>query len=529
MNKKSTFSENFHASVDKNSTEAFRVSNGLDIVLDREEAYDASKLNCFAFRRKTDEIDGLSLAVGNMVSGFPFEIEGIRFHNSECAYIAGMFSHNTDIHHDLQIALRNERNGFMSKKKIRRFNEHAKRADWEMYNIHWMLYVVWCKTVGNENFRNMLLSFPNDAVIIEDSTFQNGTTAAVWGAKNKVHKELSNSHEKELKANREKKGAIRKALDGKRLGEWRKQGTFVGKNIMGKILMLCREAALNGTIPPIDVNLLKSKNIHFFGRALTFESIPAITEQQVESDCHIVLDREEVYDPNIHNVWCFKRVDDIVEGVKLDLCNMTSCYPFECQGVKWRSSEELYLCGEFSNDTEEHRQIQRELISAKSPFAAKQYFKSKHLKQVRADFTEFRTQWMLWVVWQKCLGSLEFRRKLLSIPDDVVLVEETTTDNKGTGHIWGCSNRELVKVRKEKEAELKEKYAYLSKDSLKLLINIEINLIRKIGLFKGQNNIGKILMICRRCLKNGTQPDIDLQLLESKNIYIFGKRISFVK
>ena len=62
------------------------------IVLDRVEAYDASVLNCYAFRRGTDMVDGLSLSLGNMVSGYPFEIEGVRFYKSECAYIAGMFS-----------------------------------------------------------------------------------------------------------------------------------------------------------------------------------------------------------------------------------------------------------------------------------------------------------------------------------------------------------------------------------------------------------------------------------------------------
>lgn len=49
----------------------------------------------------------------------------------------------------------------------------------------------------------------------------------------------------------------------------------------------------------------------------------------------IVLDRVEAYNPAKQNVWPFKHVDDIVEGVKLDLCNMTSCYPFEVEGVKW--------------------------------------------------------------------------------------------------------------------------------------------------------------------------------------------------
>lgn len=78
----------------------------------------------------------------------------------------------------------------------------------------------------------------------------------------------------------------------------------------------------------------------------------------------IILDREEVYDPKAQNVWPFKHVDDIVEGIKLNLGNMTSCYPFEVEEVKWRSTEELYLAGEFSNNTTEHLTIQEELRAA---------------------------------------------------------------------------------------------------------------------------------------------------------------------
>lgn len=499
------------------------------IVLDQMEAYDASHLNCYAFRRGTDEINGLSLALGNMVSGFPFKVEGRLFMNSESAYIAGMFSEDRNFRHaKLQQELLGETNGFMAKKRVRRQNEAEKRADWEEFNIQWMLYVVWCKTVGNKDFRNMLLALPNNAVLIEDSTFQNGATATVWGTKNKTHRELSKQYKKELQAKGEKKGAIEKTLDEKRLGEWRKKGVFEGKNIMGKILMLCREAALYGTIPPIDVNLLKSKKIHLLHKELTFDFIPVIKDEPIIRDNEIVLDRMETYDPQKVNIWPFHKVDDIVEGIKLDLCNMTSWYPFECLGVKWRSSEELYLCGEFSNDTKEHRQIQQELISAKSPYASKRFVKGKHRKQVREDFAEFRTQWMLWVVWQKCLGSLEFRRKLLSIPNDVIVVEDTTTDTGGTGHIWGCTNKELCKAKKNRSEMAKSIYSHLSKESKDLLINIYVNELRNIGIFKGQNNIGKILMICRQCLKNGTQPDIDLKLLDSKNIFILGKRISFL-
>lgn len=497
------------------------------IVLDREEAYDASILNCYAFRRGTDSVEGHTLAVGNMVSGFPFAIEGVTFQNSECAYIAGMFSEDTNRHLELQEVLSIEGNGFMAKKKIRRFNEDAKRADWEEFNVQWMLYCVWCKVVGNADFRDMLLAIPSDAVIIEDSTFQNGSTASIWGTKNHEQRRLTTEYKKELEADGLCKGAIKKACDEKRLGEWRKQGSFVGKNLMGKILMLCRDALLQGTTPDIDLELLRSKRIYLFGKLLKFYNIPTLSEKTNEVDEAIILDHEEVYNPKIQNVWSFKHVDDIVEGIKLDLCNMTSCYPFEVDGVKWRSSEELYLCGEFSDDTAEHISIQEELRAAKSPYAAKRFVKGKHRKEVREDFTEYRTQWMLWCVWQKCKGNIDFRRKLLSIPANIILVEETTTDTGGSGQIWGCSNRELVEARKTLAQSITQKYTDLSKKNLAFLINVETNAIRNVGVFKGQNNIGKILMICRDCVKRGIEPEIDLNLLRSKNIFILGKRLTF--
>lgn len=497
------------------------------IILNSVEAYDASKLNCYAFRRGTDTVDGHILAVGNMVSGFPFTVEGVTFQNSECAYIAGMFSSDIDNHLALQEALQAETNGFIAKKKIRRFNEDKKRTDWEEFNVQWMLYCVWCKVVSNREFRDMLLAIPSDAVLIEDSTFQNGTTAAVWGTKNATQRRLAADYKKQLEANGYSKAAIKRACDAKRLGEWRKQGVFVGKNLMGKILMLCRDAVLRGTTPDIDLELLRSKRIYLFGRLLTFDSIPTVGEAVERVEEAIILDQEEVYDPKTQNVWPFKRVDDIVEGIKLDLCNMTSCYPFAVNGVKWRSSEELYLAGEFSNDTAEHRSIQEELRAARSPYASKRFVKGKHRKQVREDFLEFRTQWMLWCVWQKCKGNLDFRKKLLSIPNDVILIEETTTDTGGSGQTWGCSNRELVEARKAKAQVLTESHTDLSKKNLNFLINIETNDLRNIGIFKGQNNIGKILMICRDCIKRGIEPDIDLELLRSKQIFILGKLLIF--
>ena len=234
------------------------------------EAYDASTLNCFAFRHGYDVRQGLPLSLGNMVRGYGFDLQGIHFHNSECAYIAGAFSDDTAAHHAIQSQLVACDNGFAAKKTIRKPHDSEKRADWESFNVEWMKYVVWQKCLGNEDFRQLLLSFPKDAVIIEDSTFQRGSTATVWGTRNDELKKRLNALRKELKAQGMCKAAIKREQDRMRLGEWATVGQFVGQNLMGKILMACKEALEKGTDPYIDYALLTRKHIHILGKELSF-------------------------------------------------------------------------------------------------------------------------------------------------------------------------------------------------------------------------------------------------------------------
>ena len=242
-----------------------------DILISTDvEAYDASTLNCYAFRRGTDERNGIVLSLGNMVSGCPFEIEGISFENSECAYIAGAFSLGTPQHLALQRQLTVCTNGFMAKKGIRKPHDSEVRADWEVFNVEWMKYVVWQKCLGNSDFRKLLVSLPDDAVIIEDSTFQAGRTATVWGTRNIELKKRLNAYKKELKAQGYNKAAIKRECDTKRLGEWSQVGVFVGRNVMGKILMACRRALVNGTEPNIDYALLRNSHINILGTELPF-------------------------------------------------------------------------------------------------------------------------------------------------------------------------------------------------------------------------------------------------------------------
>lgn len=241
------------------------------------------------------------------------------------------------------------------------------------------------------------------------------------------------------------------------------------------------------------------------------------------SELVATLGREERIVASEAPVWCFKKVADVVEGIEMRLSNMAGGYKFQFAGVNWPSSEQLYLAGEFTDPI-----IQKELLSQTSGYAAKRFIKAKHKAQVREDFPTFRLQWMLFVVWQKCLGSEAFREKLLSIPEGVILVEETTRDTGGTAHIWGCKNKELIAERRKVALRIKRwSGENLTKKAIDLKINIETNKIRNIGEFVGQNNMGKILMICRRCLIEGCEPPIDHALLNSANITIFGNRLTF--
>ncbi len=242
----------------------------------------------------------------------------------------------------------------------------------------------------------------------------------------------------------------------------------------------------------------------------------------------LVLGKYEVI-PASPKVWAVQKEDDIIHGINLKLSNMFKGFPFEAAGHTWKDSERLYLLGEFSNDTAEHRMIQEALVNNYAGgYAAKRYGKSKFKKQVREDFDgDFRLQWMLWVVWQKTKGNKDFQNLLLQIPSDVYVLENTSTDTGGTAKVWGCCNKELTKARKAHVEKVTAANSHLSKKAHGELIAVERNKIDSVGTWEGENNMGKILMTCRNCIIDGTEPQIDLDLLRSKQIHILGQLLTF--
>ena len=246
----------------------------------------------------------------------------------------------------------------------------------------------------------------------------------------------------------------------------------------------------------------------------------------------IILGRVEHINASHFNCLSFAKASDMVNGINVRLSNMAGGYPFSFGGVTWHDSETLYLCGEFSDSSEKHLLVQEDMQRQTSGFAAKRFIKKRNSNLIRQDFADFRIQWMLYVVWQKCMGNADFANLLLKLPHDAIIIEDTTKQHGDTKEVWGCTNTELAirraELKKKVTRQAKTDNPKISKVALKRLVNMEICKVNSFGEFVGQNNLGKILMICRNCLSCGMEPQIDYALLESKDIHILGKRISFI-
>ena len=243
------------------------------------------------------------------------------------------------------------------------------------------------------------------------------------------------------------------------------------------------------------------------------------------------LGRVEKYDATQVHCCSFAKASDIADGIKVRFSNMAGGYPFSFLGITWKDSETLYLCGEFSDASDKHLSVQKEMQRQTSGFAAKRFVKKRNKANIRQDFADFRIQWMLYVVWQKCMGNADFANLLLKLPHDAIIIEDTTKQHGDTKEVWGCTNQALsakrAEVKKETVRQAKESNPKISKAALKRIVNSETCKVNGIGTFVGQNNLGKILMICRDCLIQGLEPPIDYNFLETKDIHILGKRISF--
>lgn len=252
------------------------------IDLQSVKTIDCRKQCVWAFRKSEDVVknegEEVENKLGNMAAcKFKVTIDNDEyiFSNSEALYICGMFSHNTAEHNEIQKALFEEKSGYSAKKNVRRKNEDKKRADWNDYNVEWMKWVILQKVQGSAEFRDLLLKIPSNAIIVENSTFQQkkeNDTSAFWGARNEELKTATKTVENYIDFTHPyEKKVVTDRLKMKARNELQYIGKYVGVNCMGGILKMAQLYLLNGTPMPIDYDLLNSKYIHLFGHLLQFK------------------------------------------------------------------------------------------------------------------------------------------------------------------------------------------------------------------------------------------------------------------
>jgi transcriptional regulator with XRE-family HTH domain/predicted NAD-dependent protein-ADP-ribosyltransferase YbiA (DUF1768 family) len=242
------------------------------------------------------------------------------------------------------------------------------------------------------------------------------------------------------------------------------------------------------------------------------------------------------YDATMFDCWAFKGADDEKDGIVLDFGNQCSGYPFPFHGHTFQTSESAYLCGQFSENTEECKRIQYQLLYERNGYTAKKRVKNANQNLIRSDWEEFRAEWMLYVIWAKCKGNKDFADKLKSIPKDAIIIEDSTTVHEGTSVFWGSKNEELEAAREKvaRYVELqymrKVRQGKIKKNQTELNDEIQAarNELHYVGKFKGGHNyMGKILKRCQVALLDGTEPTINYDLLREKKIYLFGELLSF--
>ena len=243
--------------------------------------YDTMKRECWCFNSEYDVKDGVSLKVGNMSNGYGVKILGMYFPNSEVPYQLAIFD-NSEKSIEIQKEIVDPQNGWLTNglRMKRKFikSEPGKIDDYWRYRrdtefekgeqlwcYEWMKWIVWEKVKQNKDFKNILLSIPRDAVIIEQAQKKSDTQ---WGAWNE---ELIYEREIVTKTAQFENGVGKLAKAVKEVsclvnnvGEW------VGENAMGQILTMAKLALYDRVEMPIDETILNDANINWFGQVLRF-------------------------------------------------------------------------------------------------------------------------------------------------------------------------------------------------------------------------------------------------------------------
>lgn len=245
-----------------------------------------------------------------------------------------------------------------------------------------------------------------------------------------------------------------------------------------------------------------------------------------------VVDATKVNCINFRSKGDLRNVGDKV--LHLDFGNMVSGFGFKVNNISFKNSETAYISGIYSNNNNICQKAQSILADSNNGLWAKKefrYWDNIYTSNARTnDWETFNISWMMYIVWQKVIQNEKFRNMLLATPDDSLIIEDTSfqlVKRSPAKLVWGSENIEMMKLKKGKLKELSLRLSELNIPMKKKHKQLLFNSIYNIGMFEGKNLMGKILTYYRICLRTGKEPDIDYNLLKSKNIYLLGQNLVF--
>jgi len=160
------------------------------------------------------------------------------------------------------------------------------------------------------------------------------------------------------------------------------------------------------------------------------------------------------------------------------LSNMCSGYPITIGEYIFLTSESLYQCCRFNNDSD----VQKIIINEKSPISSKMKSK-KYRSRTRVDWDTVRVDIMDWSIRMKLKSNWEKFSGLLLSTGNKQIVEESHKDR-----FWGCVEN-------------------------------------KNGVLEGSNVLGQLLMNLRGEIQRGVISEGNIQINMVSNMRFFGKTV----
>lgn len=240
--------------------------------------------------------------------------------------------------------------------------------------------------------------------------------------------------------------------------------------------------------------------------------------------------RMEEYDGSKMDIIVFSKGTFKYNGHSIGFSNMRN-FPIDFFGERFLSVETAYIACCYGLNNPDCIRIQREIQAYTNSKKCKNDYRKRgdtpneiEDRFGRKDFHNsiWHYNLMLYLVWLKCQTHAEFREMLLATSDNTAIIENQNEVKYVKEGDWGCLNHDAKLAYRRRSRELQEEG--MSEIRSKEEANIET---WNVGVWKGMNHCGKILMACRAALRSGSTPNINFQALNDAEIYLFGKRLTF--